>query len=86
MNEKIKELTTYLYSYDNDDRLDCEAADMLIELQSRLESLEKDAARYQWLRFANLDEAARKYWPNGEVPEGEGLDNAIDTAMQANRE
>jgi hypothetical protein len=43
----------------------------------------RDAARYKWLRHADLDAMAAQYWPDGEVPEGEALDVIIDAAIAA---
>lgn len=44
-----------------------------------------DARRYRWLRHADLDEMAAKYWPGQDVPEGEGFDRAIDAAMNTTK-
>lgn len=47
-----------------------------------IERLRKDAERYQFLRYCDLDEMAQEYWPGGDVPTGEALDSAIDAAMK----
>lgn len=41
----------------------------------------RDAARYRFLRHADLDFMAAKYWPGRDVPEGDEFDAAIDAAM-----
>lgn len=46
-----------------------------------VEALRKDAERYRWLRFADLDAAKEKFWPDGQVPEGLEFDAAVDAAM-----
>lgn len=43
----------------------------------------KDAARYRFLRHADLDALAAQYWGNGEVYEGVQLDVALDEAIAA---
>ena len=43
----------------------------------------RNAKRYEWLRYADLDAAAAKFWPEGVVPEGDAFDAAIDAAMLA---
>jgi hypothetical protein len=45
----------------------------------------KDAERYGWLRFADLDEMAAKYWPNGQVPTGDDFDAAVDAALASSK-
>lgn len=47
------------------------------ELLDRLEAAEKDAARYRWLRPAGADQACLVM-----NHDGDGLDAAIDAAMQ----
>lgn len=45
---------------------------------------DRDAARYRFLRHADLDDMAAKYWPNGaDVPEDAEFDAAVDAAMGA---
>jgi hypothetical protein len=65
--------------------LEADRCDMLIGQVSRLtaerDAAREDAARYQFLRFADLDAMAARYWPGGQVPEGEAFDSAIDAAM-----
>lgn len=46
----------------------------------------KDAERYRFIRHTDLDEMARIYWPEGEVPVGIELDEAIDAAIRAAQE
>lgn len=43
----------------------------------------KDAARYRWLRYADLDALAAGNWKTGQVFEGVKFDDAIDAAMAA---
>lgn len=54
------------------------------ELQSSLESLEKDAARYRWVRMTYSDDGM-EFWPDAvsfaDTPDK--LDAAIDAAMQS---
>jgi hypothetical protein len=50
------------------------------------ELVEKDAARYRWLRHADLDELAENNWgKGGQVYEGEELDAAIDAAIASHQ-
>lgn len=53
------------------------------------ESLRRDAERYRWLRSAgHLADAAAVQWWGGvdaALREGEGLDNAIDAAIDRSR-
>lgn len=88
--QKISEIRKY-----NDDHLTrCEdevlrsAAMRIAELQSRLESLEKDAARYHWL----LEEVTEsRYYPRLDKStlaivfetDSKDISEAIDTAMQS---
>lgn len=44
-----------------------------------------DAARYRWLRHADLDALAVGNWGTGQVYEGVKFDDAIDRAMAANQ-
>lgn len=44
------------------------------------------AARYRWLRNADLDALQATYYPGAEVPEDEEFDNVIDAAMDAQQE
>jgi hypothetical protein len=46
------------------------------------EQYKKDAERYRWLRFADLDALASTNWGAGEVYTGEQFDAAIDAAMK----
>jgi hypothetical protein len=41
------------------------------------------AMRYEWLRYSDLDDAAARFWPEGDVPEGDAFDAAINAAMLA---
>jgi hypothetical protein len=41
-----------------------------------------DAARYRWLRHADLDEMEAAYWPGQHVPEGAAFDAAVDAAIR----
>jgi hypothetical protein len=66
------------------------AVELLAELSSTADkasevraALERDAARYRFLRYADLDAMAASYWPEGQVPEGEAFDSAIDAALAA---
>jgi hypothetical protein len=43
----------------------------------------QDAARYRFLRHADLDAVAAAHWKDGEVPTGEEFDAVIDSAMLA---
>jgi len=43
----------------------------------------RDAARYRWLRHADLDALAAANWKDGEVYEGDEFDAAIDQAMSS---
>jgi hypothetical protein len=53
-------------------------------IEARVAGVRKDAERYRWLRFADLDALAAVNWGNGgEVYEGEKFDAAIDAAMDA---
>jgi hypothetical protein len=63
------------------DGIDCRDA-TIRELERENAELRKDAERYRWLRHADLEEASAKHWPNGEVPEGDEFDGAIDAAMK----
>lgn len=56
-------------------------ADLAVQLQARLESLEKDAIRYRWLRDGNAYEPEE-----AGVIGGIELDDLIDTAMQSAQE
>lgn len=60
------------------DRDEWDAVECIRSLQSRLESMEKDAARYRWLRDSNAYEPEE-----AGVVGGIELDDLIDTAMQA---
>lgn len=68
-----------------------EAAALILELQSRLESLEKDAARYRWLRnetaivASNFTERIAIAHYEKDEHDCRTLDGHIDTAMQANK-
>lgn len=57
-------------------------ADALEAQALEIERLRKDAERYQFLRYCDLDDMAQEYWPGGDVPTGEALDSAIDAAMK----
>lgn len=46
----------------------------------------RDAARYRFLRFADLDSIAEVHWKDAEVPTGDEFDAAIDAAMAATKE
>lgn len=55
---------------------------------ARIEELERDAARYRWLRERDLDQIHLGGVFAGQTPQNfvlnqEDLDQAIDTAMQA---
>lgn len=58
-----------------------EAADRAARPVANKAEVEQDAARYQFLRHADLDEMKRIYWPEGEVPSGAEFDAAIDHAL-----
>lgn len=56
------------------------------ELAARCEALEKDAARYRWLRDHDWTEEYVDYWDKNlndhqDIIDGEWLDGAIDAAM-----
>lgn len=52
-------------------------------LRERLEKAEKDADRYQFLRFADLDAIADDNWRDSEVWTGDKFDAAVDAAIKA---
>lgn len=59
--------------------------DEIVQIRAELEQSKRDAERYQFLRFADLDGMAEKYWANGIVPAGANFDEAIDAAMSAEK-
>ncbi len=42
---------------------------------------DKDAERYRFLRYCDLDAMCKTYWPDSEVPTGLDFDAAIDAAI-----
>jgi len=55
----------------------------LSESQKREAELQKDAARYRWLRHGDLA-LLDPFQVDGMVPEGDKFDEAVDSAMRAN--
>lgn len=62
-----------------------DAAYVIRAMQSRIEALEKDAARYRWLRTALADKDKGVSHHFCSVWFSEELDAAIDTAMQSEK-
>lgn len=60
------------------------AHEAIVKLRDRIAELEKDAARYQWIRHGDNDEIVMKGDCRGVyLPRNERLDAAIDAAMEA---
>jgi hypothetical protein len=54
----------------------------VLELIAEVERLRADAARYRFLRIADLDAIAAGHWQTGRVVDGVKFDDAIDEAIE----
>lgn len=83
--ESFTEKAGYFEHFDTEQMQDYARAAIAADRASRQVAnkadVDLDAARYQFLRHADLDEMKRIYWPEGEVPSGAEFDAAIDHAL-----